>query len=267
MGILPIPYPAIVALVAACRHRGLMQPLPRLRPPIPMLEVVNIRAALPRLIPLSSSADPTLRVANPSAAGIPATDGKGYVPTKYYAETLEDLAIKLGEHGPAAVSATRWSSVIVWMMKMPWPRDGILSNPYPLASKAVSLVQRHEMASLGYPHHAGEEFVSPMDDLPAFAWQGIMSAALETMTDWEQAGYPYLTLDRIKSTQQYVQSCVYHARKRREAAATVENGQEGTVESFAGISGSHLSPDRPLSPQRPSAALSGLLGPRPLAAF
>jgi hypothetical protein len=233
MGIIHIQHPAIDVSAIRCRLRALELTLLPLQSLCLRVSTAldGLKAALLRSILLSCSAECMQSVASLPDAADDKHDRSLPGPQRLHAEALAELGAKCGEHGTAAIAAARWGAIGVWLMSMGRSDDHALSNPLPLASKAVYMLSRHDRACLGYPHHDGHEHVSPMDDLPSFAWEGIMQAGLETMTDWERAGCPHLNRERIQTVRLYVHASLRNAAERTAMADMPNNGREGPVES------------------------------------
>lgn len=85
---------------------------------------------------------------------------------KLFAVTLEELRDKCGEHGEAAVTATRWGAIAAWMMR--WPLDyaeRALSRPHKEVSRAIITMREHDRARLGYPDYLGAVYTSSLTPL------------------------------------------------------------------------------------------------------
>lgn len=135
----------------------------------------------------------------------------------YYAETLEQLAEKCGPDAEAALANVHWSAICTWLMHA--PAKGALSNPMVAAIRSVGLARDHDRSRLCYPDHTGRRHRCPFADQTPEAKADALRLAAETRADWEKAGKPHLTRDRLKSEQQYVHACRAAAAKRlREAA-------------------------------------------------
>jgi hypothetical protein len=123
--------------------------------------------------------------------------------------TLEELRDRLGELGDAAVAETKWRAISVWLMRMPAdPDPAVLSNLVRVAGSATTLMAEHDRAQLGYPHHAGSKFSSPLPYLSEGSAAEARRVADETVAEWERAGRPHLDHARIASTFQYVHACL-----------------------------------------------------------
>jgi hypothetical protein len=148
--------------------------------------------------------------------------GKGYTRYNYFAETLEELEQKLGVHGPSAVAVVRWAAVSLWLRRS-WPereREGLLSNTYSEAGRAVRVMKDADRTRFDYPRSDGKSWSCPLEGLPPEDAAAVRRIAEQTVADWERAGSPGLHRpDRIKQEQQYVMACVAAQKRQREAAA------------------------------------------------
>lgn len=140
-----------------------------------------------------------------------------FVRYSYYATTLDELRDKCGPHGDAAVQEAVWAAIATWLMND--PEAGCLTNPNRVASTAVTLVQISDRARLDYPSGIAG---TPHDDrLPAMSPDVQAEARLvatETMADWERAGRPGITPERIKQIHQFVAACTQAPRPQEIAA-------------------------------------------------
>lgn len=152
----------------------------------------------------------------PALASLPS---KPFVRHNLYASTLEELRDKCGPHGDAAVQEVLWWAVSGWLMRDLSIGDPLLSNPMRVAVTSVVLVQTSDRVRLGYP--SGIDGKPHDDRLPALSPDSQAEARLvasETMADWERAGRPGITADRIRAVQQFVQVCANHQIKQEIAA-------------------------------------------------
>ena len=152
----------------------------------------------------------------PALASLPS---KPFVRHNFYASTLDELRDKCGPHGEAAVQEALWCMVMVWLMREASDDETALTNPMRVATTSVMLVQTNDRVRLGYP--SGIDAKPHDDRLPALSQDCQAEARLvaaETMTDWERAGRPGITANRIKQVHQFVMACT-QAPSSQEIAA------------------------------------------------
>jgi hypothetical protein len=137
------------------------------------------------------------------------------------ADTLDSLREKCGAYGEAAVANARWGAIGVWLMKS-YGESG-LTNPYRVASNAIMLCEEEDKLRLGFPlclcadcrSHARPVILPTLSpDVQAEARR----VAAETVADWERAGQPYLTAERIRDTHKFIMACL-HTHTDKETAA------------------------------------------------
>ena len=150
----------------------------------------------------------------PALASLPS---KPFIRFSFYATTLDELRDKCGPHGDAAVQEALWSVVATWLMND--PEAGCLTNPMLVASTALTLVQISDRVRLGYPSGiAGKPHTDRLPILSPDVQAEARLVASETMADWERAGRPGITSERIKHIHQFVARCT-EAPQSQEIAA------------------------------------------------
>jgi hypothetical protein len=88
------------------------------------------------------------------------------------------------------------------------PPQSALTNPSPVVTTAVHLVQEYDRIRFGWPTHDGREppparLTSLSPEVQAEA----LRVAAETLSDWRRAGRPLLEPHRVRSVYQYLVSC------------------------------------------------------------
>lgn len=119
--------------------------------------------------------------------------------------TLDELRQMSRSYGEAAVAEARWGAILGWFLV--GPEEGALSNPSSEAWEASRLTREHQHYHLGWPRHDGKEHERPppaLDGLDPVYRQEVERVASETLADWERAGCPSMTLQRLKSTYQHL---------------------------------------------------------------
>lgn len=151
----------------------------------------------------------------PALASLPS---KPFVRHNLFATTLEELRIKCGPNGDAAVQEAQWSIIMAWLMRDVCGDGPALSNPYRVATMSVMLVQDSDRVRLSYPL---SNISKPHDNrLAALSPDSQAEArlvAVETMADWERAGRPGITATRLRAVQQFVLACASHQIKQEIA--------------------------------------------------
>lgn len=137
-------------------------------------------------------------------------------PVSLFATTLEELRVKCGKHGEAAVQDFMWSTVLAWTSSV-LPTSA-LTNSGRVVCTSVVLCQNADRVRLEYPSLSG---IPPDDRLARLSPDAQAEARLvaaETLADWERAGRPYLTASRFKMEQQYILACLAPPSKQEIAA-------------------------------------------------
>ncbi|MBL0114281.1 MAG: hypothetical protein IPP45_01925 [Sphingomonadales bacterium] len=149
--------------------------------------------------------------APPQDRGLPALaslPSKPFVRHNIFATTLYELRDKCGPNGEAAVQEAQWSIIMAWLMRDVCGDSPALSSPYRVVLMSVMLVQDSDRVRLGYPLGSNGK---PHDNrLPALSPECQAEARLvasETMADWERAGHPGITANRLKTIQQFISAC------------------------------------------------------------
>lgn len=135
-----------------------------------------------------------------------ARDGSRYLAIHLYPRNLAELCGMGREFGEAAVSDACWGAISSWLMRE-YPSADLLRNPFATVCDAVLTWAEYERWSLGWPHHAGEEWKTPaFNGLKPEHQREIQRVAVETLEAWEVAGCPKLCEESIKTTYQYLTS-------------------------------------------------------------
>jgi hypothetical protein len=137
----------------------------------------------------------------------------------YYAQTLDQLRVKCGEHGDAAVADAEWASIYRWLSKSDYDGNRNLSNPLPVVEAVTFMMREHDRARLNYPHRTGRASRLALNDLTPESRAEAELVAAETLADWEKAGKPGLTRTGIKKVQSY-----FRAIGSRRASVSGECG-------------------------------------------
>ena len=137
----------------------------------------------------------------------------GYIPPQLLASTLDQLADRCGQYGPAARQDAQWSAAIVWLMNAP------PGAPYAsaVASLSLNLCQMEDRVNLGYPSLSGKPFYSRLPNLSAESRAEAIRTAAETMAQWVEAGRPYLHRI-IQRRHKYIHACLQAEKKEKLAA-------------------------------------------------
>lgn len=138
--------------------------------------------------------------------------------TTLFARTLSELKAKCDEyggHGEAAVAEAQWGAITAWLMGLHNAGPDILTNPMPVAWEAVSLLRDDDRVRLGWPHHAGKQFVSLLPRLSPESADEARKVAAETHADWDRAGRPHLTPESIKREQSYIAAYIRNSEKEK----------------------------------------------------
>jgi hypothetical protein len=130
-------------------------------------------------------------------------DGSRYVAFSLYPRTLDELRTMSRGYGEAAVAEARWCAVGLWLMKA-YPS---LANPYPVAQTAIEMMREHDRYHLGWPHHDGKAWPTPvLDGLSLDCQREARLVAAETYADWQKAGSPWIDARHIKAAYQLLTS-------------------------------------------------------------
>jgi len=90
-------------------------------------------------------------------------DGSRFIAFSVWPRTLDELRTMSRDYGEAAVAEARWGGVHLWMMKEE-PSLGGLRNPYPVVQTSIAMMKEHDRYHLGWPHHDGKEWPTPVFD-------------------------------------------------------------------------------------------------------
>ena len=129
----------------------------------------------------------------------------------YYAETLEDLLTRCGDHGEAAIVDVRYGAIRSWLMGLHGDTSLILAHGYQQASEALRIVGDEELYQLGCPTSEGKARSSAFEGLTPDYRCEVIRICIDTLADFKRAGSPGLSglalAKRCKSTQQYITAC------------------------------------------------------------
>lgn len=124
----------------------------------------------------------------------------GYVKYNIFPETIEELVQRLGVHGEAAAIDALWSAVTRWLMRTSGYGD--LSNPYAVASLAVTLCKDYDRKRLSFPCYPSKQATLVLDDLSYDNRQETLRIAAETIADCLKVGALIITPADVKCTYQ-----------------------------------------------------------------
>lgn len=131
-----------------------------------------------------------------------------FVKYNIFPETLDELMARLGEHGEAGAINVLWGAVTRWLLRS--YGDDVLSNPYAVASLAVTLCCAHDRKRLGYPCYDSKRTTLVLGDLSEDNRQEALRVAAETIVDCQRAGSLIVTANDVKTTYQIITSITSH---------------------------------------------------------
>lgn len=150
------------------------------------------------------------------------TEYSTYSRTSYFAETLDDLLTRCGDHGEAAVAYARYGAVRSWLMGLDGEDRLVLSHGYQQATNALRLGGDEDLYRLGCPTTDGKRRSSVLDGLNPDDRCEAIRTAMDTIADHERAGSPGLSgpalAKRSKDAQQFINAVTAMA----QAAAASE---------------------------------------------
>lgn len=145
-----------------------------------------------------------------------------YVRYCYFAETLDDLMTRCGDHGEAAIAYARYGAVRSWLMNLDGKDQLALSHGYQQATNALRLSGDEDLYRLGCPTTNGKRRTSVLDGLHPDDRCEVIRTAMDTIADYERAGSPGLSgpilAKRCKDAQQFINAVTAMA----QAAAVSE---------------------------------------------
>lgn len=155
---------------------------------------------------------PTRDRDHPALAPAPPVPGREH-PAARFAQTLDELRERLGQHGEFAVGEARNAAVSLWLMDHP-------DTPHAIHTtyEALSFCRAVALRDSGLSHPEGREWPMPSAILTngrsESATRIVAAAAVRA---WKAAGQPRLTPERIGRTHQFILACI-RAQSQEQAA-------------------------------------------------
>jgi hypothetical protein len=131
-----------------------------------------------------------------------------------FARSIDELRERCGRYGDWAVIIARYEAVTLWMMQ---PEPVSLTHDGGVAAESVILCKEEIRFATGLPDPDGNPVRPVMHRISHESRQEARDVAAATMRDWEAAGAPYLTPNRITSTHQYILACQKAKRSENRA--------------------------------------------------